>query len=351
MTSLMKIINGVCSAENSHSRSPLGGRFLLIALGCTLFALAPTVRAVDPPPVGGYPGDNTALGDNSLFSLDTSTGIHNTACGYDTLFNTTTGVNNTAVGWEAMSSNSIGGKNTAVGCDGLEANTTGSKNTAVGTLSLSRNTVGNGNIAIGFGAGQNVRVGNNNINLGSPGDANDSNTIRIGTAGTHSNAYVAGITGITVANGVTVVIGPDGHLGTATSSERYKDAIKPMDKASEAILALQPVTFRYKQELDPNGIPQFGLVAEQVEKVNPDLVARDAQGKVYSVRYEAINAMLLNEFLKEHKQVEAQNQKVQELEATVARLEGTLKEQAAQIQKVNEKVELNGPAPRMVTNN
>jgi len=145
------------------------------------------------------------------------------------------------------------------------------------------------------------------------------------------------------------MVGSDGHLGTIVSSERYKDAIRPIDKASEVILALKPVTFRYKHELDPKGIPQFGLLAEQVEKVNPDLVARDDEGKPYTVRYEAVNAMLLNEFLKEHRKVETQEKKVQQLETTVARLETALKEQAAQIQKVSDKFELNQPAPRMVT--
>ena len=121
-----------------------------------------------------------------------------------------------------------------------------------------------------------------------------------------------------------------------------------MDKASEAILALQPVTFRYKQELDPNGIPQFGLVAEEVEKVNPDLVARDDKGKAYTVRYEAVNAMLLNEFLKEHRKGEQQGRKISELEATVAKLESAFKEQASQIQKVSEQLAMSKPAPQLV---
>src|SRR5207248_7291659 len=123
--------------------------------------------------------------------------------------------------------------------------------------------------------------------------------------GTQRTTFIAGISGATV-TGTAVVVDSNGQLGVAPSSQRFKDATKPMDKASEAILALKPVTFRYKQELDPEGIPQFGLVAEQVEKVNPDLVARDDQGKVYTVRYEAVNAMLLNEFLKEHRRVEQQ---------------------------------------------
>ena len=169
------------------------------------------------------------------------------------------------------------------------------------------NTTGSNNIALGFNAGFNLTTGSNNIDIGNTGvAAGESNTIRIGTEGTQKATFIAGISGVTVAGGVGVIIDTNGHLGTVVSSARFKDEIKPMDKASEAILALQPVTFRYKKELDPDGIPQFGLVAEQVEKVNPDLVARDEQGKPYTVRYEAVNAMLLNEFLKEHRKVEEQ---------------------------------------------
>src|SRR5262249_2258962 len=140
--------------------------------------------------------------------------------------------------------------------------------------------------------------------------------------------FIAGISGSTVPDGVSVIVGTDGKLGTVVSSERFKDEIQPMDKASEAILSLKPVTFRYKHELDPERIPQFGLVAEDVEKVNPDLVARDDQGKPYTVRYEAVNAMLLNEFLKAHRRIEEQDRRIDQLTAQ-------LKEQAAQIQKVN----------------
>ena len=345
MTNLIRIINAICSGENLRSRPPLRYRSVLIAFA--LFVLSPTVRAVDPPPPGGYPGDNTAVGDDALFSL--TTGIHNTAGGYQTLFLNTTGFNNTAIGWFAMNQNTIGTKNTAVGCDALDSNTTGNNNTAIGVLSLLSNSTGNSNIAVGYSAGS-LTSGNRNIDIGHPGVSGESNTIRIGAPGAQANTFIAGIRGATVADGVTVVVGSDGHLGMVVSSERYKDAIQPMDKASEAILALKPVTFRYKQDLDPNGIPQFGLTAEQVEKVNPDLVVRDDQGKPYTVRYEAVNAMLLNEFLKEHRKVETQEKKVQQLETTVTRLEAALKEQAAQIQKVNEKVELGKPAPRIVTN-
>ena len=337
MTNLIQIINTICSGENSRSRPPLRYRSVLVALAFALFVLSPAVRAVDPPPDGGYPGDNTAEGENALFSL--TSGIHNTATGYETLFLNTTGFNNTAIGWEAMNDNTIGTKNTAVGCDALDANTTGSNNTAAGVLALLQNTTGNGNIAFGFGAGQNLTTGSNNIDIGNRGVSGESNTIRIGAPGAQANTFIAGIRGATVADGITTL-----------SSERYKEAVQPMDKSSDAILALQPVTFRYKKELDPAGIPQFGLVAEQVAKVKPDLVVRDDEGRPETVRYEVVNAMLLNEFLKEHRKVETQEKKVQQLETTVTRLEAALKEQAAQIQAVNEKVELGKSAPRMVTN-
>src|SRR5204863_6922557 len=145
---------------------------------------------------------------------------------------------------------------------------------------------------------------------GNNGVAGESKTIRIGKSGKQTNTFIAGISGATVPTGVAVIVDASGHLGTTTSSARFKDAIKPMDKASEAILALKPVTFRYGHELDPDGIPQFGLVAEEVEKVNPDLVARDDKGKPYTVRYEAVNAMLLNEFLKERRKNEQQEAKI-----------------------------------------
>src|SRR5262249_34726990 len=169
--------------------------------------------------------------------------------------------------------------------------------------------------------------------------------------GTQTTTIIAGISGATVAGGVTVVIDTNGHLGTTTSSARFKEAIQPMDKASEAILSLKPVTFHYKRELDPKGIPQFGLVAEQVEKVNPDLVARDEQGKPYSVRYDAVNAMLLNEFLKEHRKVEAQDRKLQEQGAIVARQQKQIDALTAGLQKVSAQLELSKTAPQTALNN
>jgi hypothetical protein len=177
--------------------------------------------------------------------------------------------------------------------------------------------------------------------------------------------FIAAIYGSTVASGVQVIISPKGKLGTIQSSERFKESIKPMDKASEAVLALKPVTFRYKHALDPDGIPQFGLIAEQVEKVNPDLVVRDADGKVNTVRYEAVNAMLLNEFLKEHRKMQEQEATIAQVKSNAAKQKATialqqqeikaltasLKEQASQIQKVSAQLEASKPAPQIVADN
>jgi hypothetical protein len=206
-----------------------------------------------------------------------------------------------------------------------------------------------------------------NIDIGAEvvGVAGESNTIRIGNQGTQTATYIAGISGTAVA-GDTVVVDANGQLGTAMSSARFKEEIKPMDESSEAILALKPVTFRYKHEIDPKGIPQFGLVAEEVEKVNPDLVARDADGKPYTVRYEAVNAMLLNEFLKEHRTVQELKSTLAVQEATISQqkqefqaiatqqqkqieaLTASLKEQASQIQKVSAELQLQKPPAQTV---
>jgi uncharacterized coiled-coil protein SlyX len=266
-----------------------------------------------------------------------------------------------ANGQASLFSNTTGGSNTANGSNALFHNTTGNNNTADGFNALNKNTTGSSNIALGFNAGFNLTIGSNNIDIGNVGVAGESNKIRIGKIGTQNGTFIAGIRGVTVASGVGVIVGSTGQLGTVVSSERFKDQIKPMDKASEAILALKPVTFRYKHELDPDGIPQFGLVAEQVDKVNPDLVARDADGKPYTVRYEAVNAMLLNEFLKEHKAFLEEHRTVQALKSTVAKQEATiaqqqkgieaviarLKEQDSKIQKVNDQLELSKSAPHL----
>ena len=278
---------------------------------------------------------NTANGADALFS--NTTGNFNTANGSSALSSNTTGNSNTATGFRALFSDTTGFFNTANGDSALFSNNSGFHNTADGFNALAFNTTGSVNTALGFAAGSNLTTGSNNIDIGNPGVAAESNTVRIGTQGTQTATYIAGIYQATVAKGVSVVIDSTGHLGTKGSSERFKENIKPMDKASEAVLALKPVSFHYKKELDPEGIPQFGLVAEQVEKVNPDLVARDDQGKVYTVRYEAVNAMLLNELLKAHRQLEEQQKQIEAL--------------TAGLQKVSAQVEMSRPAPQMVGNN
>ncbi|PYK26556.1 MAG: hypothetical protein DME59_07415 [Verrucomicrobia bacterium] len=226
----------------------------------------------------------------------------------------------------------------------------GSNNTAAGVNALYRNT-GDNNIALGVSAGYNLHTGNNNIYIGNAGNRADNNKIRIGTVDSHKHTFIAGISGSTVAGGVGVIIDTDGHLGTIVSSARFKEDVKPMDQASEAILALKPVTFRYKHELDPDGVPQFGLVAEQVEKVNSDLVVRDKDGKPYSVRYEAVNAMLLNEFLKEHKAFVEEQHKVQELEANAVRQQKQIEALTAGLQKVSTQLEARRGAQQKLVGN
>ncbi len=324
---------------------------LSTAIGLTILCLSflPDTRAVSPPPDGGYPGGNTAEGQAALLNL--TTGGFNTAVGYVSLrgtttasFNTaiaagalpaniasgntatgagvllsnTTGFNNTAVGTFALFRNDNGSHNTAIGVNALVGNTDSSLNTAVGDSALS-GTTGSNNTALGFSAGSDLTTGNNNIVIGFGvfGVAGESNTIRIGNTDI-TDTFIRGISGATASGGAAVFVNGNGKLGTMTSSARFKDEIKPIGEASEAILGLKPVSFRYKKEIDPQRIPQFGLVAEDVEKVNPDLVIRDADGKPQTVRYEEINAMLLNEFLKEHKTIEELKATVEKQEAIIA---------------------------------
>src|SRR5207249_1086297 len=193
----------------------------------------------------------------------------------------------------------------------------------------------------------NPTTGSNNIDIGAPGVAAEANTIRIGKSGTQKKTFIAGIHGVTAASGVGVIVGNNGQLGTVVSSARFKEAIKPMDKTSEAILALKPVTFRYKEELDPDKIPQFGLVAEEVEKVDPDLVARDEDGKIQTVRYEAVNAMLLNEFIKAHRKIEELTQQATEFKSTVAAQQKQIEALTAIVEKVG-RPEINQSAPQLL---
>jgi hypothetical protein len=292
---------------------------------------------------------NTAIGLSAL--LSNTTGGVNTATGQFALLFNTTGNANTATGDSALYSNTIGHNNTATGDDALSNNATGNFNTAVGNLAL-LNSTGTGNIALGYNAGSNLTSGDNNIYLGSLGVATESNTIRIGTSGTQDRAFIRGIRGVTTGNNdaIPVLIDTAGQLGTTSSSRRFKKEIKPMDSASEAILALKPVTFHYKS--DTKDTPQFGLIAEEVAEVNPDLVVRDENGEIYTVRYDAVNAMLLNEFLREHRKVEnlenAFQATVAQQQREIAALTETVKEQAGQIQRVSAQLQLCKPVAQTV---
>ena len=389
----------------------------LIAFMLSCFGLSPKILAVVPAPDGGYPGNNTAEGTNALFSLTSgidntalgfealvrnttgdfntaegfgalfnntsgtqntatgvnalisnttgsfntangvntlfrnTTGFQNAATGVQALFSNTTGFHNTAAGFQALLSNTTGNHNTADGDNALVHNTTGIFNTAIGAHTLDQNITGSSNVALGFQAGFNI-TGTGNVCIGENivGVAGESNVTRIGNIGSTAQA-----------NGVFVTVGAGGKLGFQVSSRRYKDDIKPMDKASEALFALKPVSFRYKQEIDPARSPDFGLIAEDVATVNPDLVARDEDGKIVTVRYQAVNAMLLNEFLKEHKKVEEQQASIAELKSTVAQQKNDFQAKVAHqqeqiealtagLQKVSAQLEVSKTAPRVVNN-
>jgi hypothetical protein len=337
---------------------------ILVGLALASFGLSPTPNAfgVVPAPDGGYPGGNTAEGQAALLSL--TTGGFNTAVGFLSLrsnttnsFNTAIGagallantaVQNTATGAGALLSNTAGEANTANGTFALFGNTIGGANTAIGSGALLSNTGGNDNTASGFSALINNTTGGGNIALGSDAGINvttASGIICIGAAGANvtNSCFISRIRGVTTINNdaIPVLIDSADQLGTASSSRRYKTDIKPIDKASESILALKPVSFRYKVHKDTT--PQFGLIAEDVAEVNPDLVIYDADGKPYTVRYEAVNAMLLNEFLEEHR-------KVQELEANASNQQKQIEALTAGLQKVSAQLEASKPVPQVVNN-
>jgi hypothetical protein len=296
---------------------------------------------------------NTAVGTPALFS--NTTGDANTATGSGALFSNTTGSLNTANGYLALSQNTTANFNTADGAFALVSNTTGELNTAIGLDALGANTTGDGNTAIGLDALVFNTTGRNNTAIGlSAGTAvttaNNVIAIRSAAANVSNSCFIGNIRGVTTANvnAIPVLIDSAGQLGTVSSSRRFKQEIKAMDSASEAIHALKPVTFHYKS--DGTNTPQFGLIAEEVAEVNQDLVVRDEKGEIYTVRYDAVNAMLLNEFLKEHHTVKEQGATIAELKKEIAVLAATVKEQATQIQKVSAQLEASKPAPQLVNN-
>ena len=360
---------------------------ILLAFLCVA-GLSQTALAVVPPPDGGYPRFNTAEGQNALFSL--TLGSANTAVGWfslysdtDSSFNTATGAGallfntsdeNTAVGAAALLFNTVGFGNTAVGVAALEnntaspvdipsggpgsvntavgqsalfSNTTGSVNTAVGAAALGANTTGSGNVALGLSAGSGVTNANNVIAIGTSG-ADVSNSCFIGQIYTNIQPQVG-------TDPDLVTINSSGRLGRANvSSRRYKHDIQSMDKASEALYALKPVKFRYNKEYDATQTLAFGLIAEEVAEVLPDLVGRNPEGLPESVRYEQINAMLLNEFLNEHRRGEEQDCKIQEQETTIAELRSEMKaltatvhEQASELQRVSAQLQIDNAGAKM----
>jgi hypothetical protein len=360
--------------------------FALFAFAC--FALSPAVEAVSPPPDGGYANFNTAEGQNALLSLDTTTGANNTAVGFASLGFLTTGSLNTGLGTAALLFDT-GDSNTATGAGALLNNSTGSDNTANGAFALYLNNTGGSNTAVGFEAMQNatgavvlfntavgigalqqttananVAIGDFALELDSSGQFNTavgavagsnqttgSGNVYIGqgiqgVAGENNQTYIKNINTTSVSGAgtdfVTVNLST-GLLGHLSSSRRYKEEITPMDNASETLYRLKPVTYHYKKEIDPTQSPAFGLIAEDVAEVNPDLVARNAQGEIESVHYECVNAMLLNEFLKEHKNVQEQG-------ATIRRLEKQIEALTAGLQKVSAQLEVSNPAPQVVVN-
>src|SRR5437870_5160222 len=263
--------------RNLMNRSP-SRAFLLIPFVLAWLAISPQARAVCQE--GCLTNQNTVLGDDALLNntgvnntaigfealFSNTTGGGNTATGSDALYSNTTGVTKTANGYQALASNTTGNYNTASGQGSLLSNTTGRNNTADGQNALHNNTTGSFNMALGENAGFNLTTGSNNIEIGNRGVAGEAKTIRIGKQGTQTATFIAATSGATVRTGVAVIVDSSGHLGTTISSALFKDSIQPMDKASEAILALKPVTFHYKPELDPDGTQQFGLVAEDVER-------------------------------------------------------------------------------------
>ena len=293
---------------------------------------------------------NTATGSSAL--VQNTTGNENTASGWRALWKNTTGFWNTAEGSAALTLNTTGARNMAIGKSALYKNTTGSLNTATGEGALFNNTVGNSNTAIGEAALAENTTGRQNTAIGFQAGLDVStaaNVICIGAnvagANVSNSCYIGNIFNRSSPSGLEVFVNSDGKLGTTMSSRRFKEDIKPMDQASEAILALQPVTFRYKKDFDPTGTAQFGLVAEDVAKVNPDLVVQDKEGKPYSVRYDQVNAMLLNEFLKEHRKVE---QLSKNFESKLAEQQKQIEALTASLRKVSAQFAMSRPAPQIV---
>ena len=337
---------GALLGNTTGTNNTANGAFALFSNTTASENTATGASALQNNTTGGTPGGsgttevgpNTAIGGEALFS--NTTGGANTAVGFQALHAISDKSESTAVGFKALA-NSIN-NNDAFGYKALGNNTTGFLNTAIGDIALFNNTTGAFNVALGAATGASATTGTNNIYIGFG---------MSGVVGESNACYIGSIFGAPAPSGLPVLINFNNKLGTTTSSKRFKEDIKPMDKASEALLALKPVTFRYKKGIDPQGIPQFGLVAEDVEKVDPALVVRDREGKPYGVRYDQVNAMLLNEFLKEHRKVQELEANDAEQQVEIKALVATVKEQAAQIQKVNAEIAMSKATSNVVLTN
>ena len=308
--------------------------------GVVLFTLSGTLLWGAAPPNNDVSDadENTAGGTGAL--QNNTTGIHNTAFGNEALLHNTSGEENTATGNNALGSNTEGTANTATGVSALSFNKGGSGNTAIGKEALKNNTSGSNNIALGVEAGTSIIIGSNNIDIGNDEGRGDSRTIRLGTNNVQTRTFIAGISGVTVGNASMVLITASGKLGTVLSSARYKQDIDPMGEQSRKLLTLRPVTFHYKQ--DPHGQRQYGLIAEEVAKVYPELVTRGTKGEVESVQYHELIPMLLNE-------VQHQQQELIELKAQNARLQTVLVQQNAALAARLERLEATAPTETAAT--
>ena len=337
---------GALALNNGDSNTAVGAAALLLNTAGTQNTAVGTVallnNTVDGNTAVGFSaltsnttgGDNTAVGTFAL--IENTTGGDNTANGWAALSSNITGSSNTAIGSRALLFN-MGDNNTAVGFNALQINTTGAANTAIGGLALI-NTSGGGNIGVGYGAGFNATTGNDNVYIG---------TNVNGVAGESNSTYIRNINTTSVSGGGTDFVTVDltsGLLGHLSSSRRYKEDIQPMNNASETLYRLQPVIYRYKKEIDHTQSPAFGLIAEDVAEVNPALVAHNAKGQPESVHYEMVNAMLLNEFLKEHHQV-------QDLKVIVAGQQKQIEALMAGLGKVSAQLEMSKAAPQTALNN
>lgn len=329
-------VNGRVNALKSYR---IGGTDVLSLPGCCTDNTAVGVQALQSLTSNGR--SNTAIG---YFAMQANTsGTNNTASGLQALEGNTTGGFNTADGYAALATNKGGDDNTAAGAFALANNTgtentangylamtsttTGKNNTASGAEALNENTTGSNNIGIGYQAALNVGgINSNNIHIGNTGVFADSGTIRIGTIATQASFFVAGVSGVTTGlnNAVPIVIDSNGQLGTISSSRRFKEDIQEMGEASQGLMRLRPVTFRYQKAFSDGSKPvQYGLIAEEVEEVYPDLVAHSADGQVETVKYQVLDSMLLNEVQRQQKEIRVLEERLAKMEAALASAEHT----------------------------